>query len=113
MEDIERINTVFNFVKNEFQRTITLKEVADLTYMTCQSFSLYFKKITGKTFFTFLLEYRVYHAAKLLHENKLSILVVSFACGFHNFSHFTRKIKQFTGRTPSAYRNELKGVLVG
>lgn len=113
VEDNERINTVFNFVQNEFHRQISLEEVAELTHMTRQSFSRYFKKITGKTFVTFLLEYRISHAAKLLHENKLSILDVSFACGFHNFSHFTRKFKQFTGRTPSNYRNELKGVLVG
>lgn len=112
VEDNERINTVFNFVQNQFNREITLQEVADLTHMTRQSFSRYFKKVTGKTFVTFLLEYRISHAAKLLHENKLSILDVSFACGFHNFSHFTRKFKQFTGRTPSNYRNELKGVLV-
>lgn len=113
IEDNERINTVFNFVQNEFHRQISLEEVAELTHLSRQSFSRYFKKITGKTFVTFLLEYRISHAAKLLHENKLSILDVSFACGFHNFSHFTRKFKQHTGRTPSAYRNELKGVLVG
>ncbi|MCH8533612.1 MAG: AraC family transcriptional regulator [Flavobacteriaceae bacterium] len=113
LEDNERINTVFNFVQNEFQRSISLTEVAELTHLTKPSFCRYFKKITGKTFVTFLLEYRLSHAAKLLHENKRSILDVCYACGFNNFSHFTKKFKAHTGRTPSAYRNELRGVLVG
>jgi len=113
MEDHERINTVFNFVQNEFQRPITLEEVAQLTHMTRPSFCRYFKKITGKTFVTFLLEFRLTHAAKLLHENKQSISDICYACGFNNYSHFTNKFKSHTGRTPSDYRNELTGVLVG
>lgn len=112
IEDNERINRIFNFVQEEFHRSITLEEVAEMTNLTVQSFCRYFKKVTGKTFVSFLLEYRLSHAAKLLHENKLSILDISYACGFNNFSHFTKKFKLHTGRTPSAYRNELKGVLV-
>lgn len=108
LQDNNRINIIFNFVKEEFHRSITLEEVADMVSMTVPSFCRYFKKITGKTFVQFVNEYRLVHAAKLLHEKQVSILDVCFESGFNNFSHFNKQFKKFTGKTPSIYRNELK-----
>lgn len=108
LQDNNRINIIFNFVKEEFHRAITLEEVADIVSMTVPSFCRYFKKITGKTFVQFANEYRLVHATKLLHEKQISILDVCFDSGFNNFSHFNKQFKKFTGNTPSTYRNELK-----
>lgn len=107
LEDNQRINSVFNFVQNEFQRSITLDEVSEQMNMTKPAFCRYFKKITGKTFVNFVNTYRLTHAAKMLHEKQVSILEVSLESGFNNFSHFNKKFKAFTGRTPTQYRNEL------
>lgn len=111
LEDHNRINIVFNFVKEEFTRPIALEEVANIVSMTVPSFCRYFKKITGKTFIRFLNEYRLVHAAKLLHEKQISILDVCFESGFNNFSHFNKLFRKFTGKAPSIYRNELKLVI--
>lgn len=111
LEDHNRINIVFNFVKEEFTRSIALEEVADMVSMTVPSFCRYFKKITGKTFVHFVNEYRLVHAAKLLHEKQISILDVCFESGFNNFSHFNKQFRKFTGKAPSTYRNELKLVI--
>lgn len=111
LEDHNRINIVFNFVKEQFSRPIPLEEVANMVSMTVPSFCRYFKKITGKTFVQFVNEYRLVHAAKLLHEKQISILDVCFESGFNNFSHFNKQFKKFTGKAPSVYRNELKMVI--
>ena len=111
LEYNDRINMVFNFVKNNFKEEITLEEIADLTSMTVPSFCRYFKKITKKTFVQFVNEYRLVHASKLLAEKPMSISEVSFESGFNNFSHFNKSFKQFTGQNPSEYRNQLKSVL--
>ncbi len=107
-QDNNRINTIFNFVKKEFKRPISLEEISEKSGMTVPAFCRYFKKITGKTFTHFVNEYRLAHAAKLLHEKQISITDVCFESGFNNFSHFNKKFKAFTGKSPSAYRNELK-----
>ena len=107
MEDNQRINLIFNFVQNEFQRPIALDEISDKVHMTKPAFCRYFKKITGKTFVDFVNTYRVTHAAKMLHEQQVSVLDVCFESGFNNFSHFNKKFKAVTGRTPTQYRNEL------
>lgn len=38
MQDNDRINTVFNFVKDHFQEYISLEEIAALVFMTIPSF---------------------------------------------------------------------------
>jgi AraC-like DNA-binding protein len=76
VEDNERINLIFNYVKDHFKEQITLEQVADLANMRVPSFCRYFKKITNKTFTQFVNEYRITHSLKLLAEQPLSITVL-------------------------------------
>jgi AraC-like DNA-binding protein len=107
-QDNNKLNVIFNFVKEHYTRAIKLEEVAEIAGMTVPAFCRYFKKITRKTFTAFVNEYRVAHAAKLLHEKQISISEVCFDSGFNNISHFNRLFKDFFGKTPSVYRDELK-----
>ncbi len=111
VKDNDRINIIFNFVKNNFQEDIPLAEIADMVSMTVPSFCRYFKKITNKTFVQFVNERRLVHASKLLTEQTMSITEVCFECGFNNFSHFNKSFKAFTGQNPSDYRKQLKTIL--
>ncbi|MEO0572541.1 MAG: AraC family transcriptional regulator [Bacteroidota bacterium] len=111
VKDNNRINVVFNHVKNNFKNEIPLEEIADMVSMTVPSFCRYFKKITNKTFTQFVNEYRLVHASKLLAEQPMSITEVCYESGFNNFSHFNKSFKAFTGQNPSEYRNQLKAVL--
>ena len=111
MQDNDKINTVFNYVKDNFQEQITLDEVAVLVSMTVPSFCRYFKKITQKTFTKFVNEYRLVHASKLLAEKPISITEVCFESGFNNFSYFNKSFQEFTGKSASQYRKELRSVL--
>ncbi|MEZ4859368.1 MAG: AraC family transcriptional regulator [Flavobacteriaceae bacterium] len=110
-QDTVRLDTIYSFVSKEFTRPISLEEISDMVSMTEQAFSRYFKNKTGKTFTQFVNDYRLVHACKLLSEKHLSITDVCFECGFNNFSHFNKKFKEFTGKNPSQYRNELKKVV--
>lgn len=111
MQDNDRINAVFNYVKDNFHEPITLKEVSELVSMTEPSFCRYFKKITNKTFTKFVNDYRLVHASKLLAEKTISITEICYESGFNNFSYFNKSFKEFTGKSASQYRQELKSVL--
>lgn len=108
IQDSEKINTIFEHINKNFDRSIPLEEIADLVNMTAPAFCRYFKKATGKTFTKLVNEYRVVHATKLLQENQSSITDICFECGFNNFSHFNRLFKEFTGKSASQYRREMK-----
>ena len=110
-QDSAKIDIVFNYVNTHFQRHITLDQIADKVSMTVPAFCRYFKKATGKTFTKLVNEYRVVHATKLLSESQTSITDVCFECGFNNFSHFNKQFKEFTGKSASNYRKEMKRML--
>lgn len=110
-QDNDKINNIFNFVKDNFQKEINLDTAAELANMTIPSFCRYFRKITKKTFTQFVNEYRVVHACKLLAEKPTSIAIISQESGFNNFSHFNKNFKEFTGKSASQYRKELKSII--
>lgn len=111
IQDNDRINRVYDFVREQFKSSIRLEEIADEVSMTVPSFCRYFKKMSGKTFTQFVNEYRIVHAIKLLSEQNTSITDICFESGFSNFSHFNKQFKGFTGKSPSAYRKEITQVL--
>jgi len=110
-QDYERLNGIFNFVRENFKRQISLDEAAEIASMTSPSFARYFKKVTGKTFTHFVNEYRLVHASKLLAETAESITDVCFESGFNNFSHFNKQFREYSGKSPSEYRKEMKQVI--
>lgn len=107
-QDSAKIDIVFKHINQNFQEHISLDEIAGKVSMTVPAFCRYFKKVTGKTFTKLVNEYRVVHATKLLSESQMSITDISFECGFNNFSHFNKLFKEFTGKSASKYRSELK-----
>lgn len=111
VQDNDRINMVFNYVKDHFNTQISLEKVAAMSSMTVPSFCRYFKKITKKTFTAFVNEYRVVHASKLLAEKPTSIANICYESGFNNFSHFNKSFKEFTGKSASQYRKELNSII--
>lgn len=112
VQDNDRINMVFNYVKDNFREAIPLEDIAEIASMTVPSFCRYFKKMTRKTFVHFVNEYRVVHACKLLAEQPMSISEVCYESGFNNFSHFNKSFKEVTGKSASQYRHELKAHIV-
>jgi AraC-like DNA-binding protein len=106
-QDNDRLDLIYNHVRSNFDGDIPLEEVAGLVNMTVPSFCRFFKKVTKKTFVSFLNEVRIVHACKLISEEKMTITEVCYECGFNNFSHFTKSFRKITGYTPSDYRKSL------
>ena len=101
--DGKRLNKVIEFTFKEFQRPITLKEVAGLANLTPEAFCKYFKTRTRKTYINFLNEIRVNHACRLLTEDK-SISGICYDCGFMNISNFNRIFKKIKQVSPGEWR---------
>lgn len=107
-QDSNKIDEIFKHINKNFERTITLEEIADKASMTVPAFCRYFKKSTGKTFTKLVNEMRIVHATKLLAESQKSITDICYEVGFNNFSHFNKLFKEFIGKSASKYRSEMK-----
>lgn len=99
-----RIEKALEFMNQNFQKAITLNEVAKLTNMANVSFSRFFKARTGITFMDSLLELRLGNASRLLIDTTQSIAEVAYNCGFNNISNFNRLFKKKKNCTPREFR---------
>jgi AraC-like DNA-binding protein len=99
-----RIEKAFQYMHTNYDRSITLGEVARLVNMTEVSFSRFIKKRTGNTFIDSLNEIRLGHASKKLIETTHAVSEISFHCGFNNISNFNRIFKKKKGCTPKEFR---------
>jgi len=106
-KDTNRINKVYQFLMQNFQRNINLSEVADLCNMTTNSFCRFFKDRAQKSLTQFVNEIRIGHACKLLRSTDHSISEVCYASGYNNLTNFNKFFKQITGMKPSQYRASL------
>ncbi len=105
-KDEDRINRVYEYVEKNYQQSIDIQVVADLTSLTVPSFCRYFKKITHITYTDFVNEYRINQACRLLFENK-PIADICFEVGFNNISHFNKTFKHLKGKSPKVYKAEM------
>jgi AraC-like DNA-binding protein len=104
LKDYKRINAIYNFVRTNYDKKITLEKTSSVVHMTSESFSRFFSKIMSKPFFTFLNEYRINMASKMLIESDFQVAEVCYNCGFESLPFFYRQFKKFKGSSPFQYR---------
>ena len=99
-----RIEKAFEYMNTNYDKSISLGEVARLVSMTEVSFSRFIKKRTGNTFIDSLNEIRLGHASRMLIDTTHSISEISYHCGFNNISNFNRIFKKKKTCTPKEFR---------
>jgi len=103
-----QINKISEYVYNNIQKGILLKDAAALVYMEPGSFCRYFKKKTNQTFMSFVKNVRIGIAAKLLAETDKQIAQICYECGYKNLANFNLYFKGVMKKTPSEYRKDFR-----
>jgi len=94
---------VLAYIFKNFNKAITLAEVAEIAHMNPTAFSRYFKRINQKNFSRYLAEIRIGYACRLLLENKQNISSICYKSGFNNISNFNRQFKIIMSCSPTNY----------
>lgn len=102
--DDNRIHTIFEFTFNNYENAITIEDAADLVDMTKYSFCRYFKEITRKTYFQFLMEVRIGKACRLLIEEDMNASEAAYSCGYNSISHFNHQFRAIKNMSPLEYK---------
>ena len=100
---IEKIKDAISYIDNNLEKKITLKDIADIAYMSQSHFSALFKKFNGVSPWDYITIKRVEKAITLLKTTNLSKLEIASQCGFSSHSNFYKMFSQITGKTPSEY----------
>lgn len=100
----KRIRKVILYVMNNYHHTITLDDVAKIVDLDKSSFCVFFKKMTGQSFVSYLINYRIEVACQMFNLSDLNISEVCYACGFKDIPYFNRVFKKIKKVAPSAYK---------
>jgi len=94
------------FIKENYTRKISLREVAKIAGLSAPYFSTIFKEEMGENLSKYINRQRVEKASRMLLETDLSLSEISNACCFDDQSWFSKIFKSFTGISPSKYRSQ-------
>lgn len=103
-ESLHRIELAFDFIRENYDRKITLEETASTVCMSPNYFSGYFKKSAGCSFQEYLLKTRMEKARERLLYSTDSILEIAQECGISNTANFYRLFKKYYGVAPGEER---------
>src|SRR5688500_7901332 len=104
LDDHERLNVIFQYVRSNYPRKFSLTDIAGEVHMGPESFSRFFSKIMNKPFFSFLNEYRINEACKLLIDSDFQVTHICYAVEFESLPFFYRQFKKYKGNSPYQYR---------
>lgn len=93
-----------NFLQKNYQKKITLEDVAAYVNHSASYFSTIFKSELKVSFNAYLNQLRIEQAKKLLLENDFTIVEISEMVGYEDQSYFSRVFKKNTGTSPGKYR---------
>jgi AraC-like DNA-binding protein len=102
-QEIVRLRKVFEFVATNYHAHITLEQGAEVACMSKHYFCKFFKKVTGYTFFEYLMRFRIDKAKELILEDRRAITEIAYEVGFDNLSYFYRIFKRLTNFNPREF----------
>ena len=111
-QSTNRINKVYAFVASRYQTKIKLSEIASELALSEEAFCRFFKKALNKSFVTYVNEYRINMACRLLLETDKHVSEVAFACGYESLPFFYRQFKRIVKISPLGYRKRQKSNII-
>ncbi len=105
-EDISNytIKKAINYIREHYQESITLEEVSRKLEITPEYLSTLFNRVMEVNFSTFLKQFRISHAKRLLKGTDLKIYEISEKVGYSDPKYFMRVFKEVQGISPGEYR---------
>lgn len=105
-EENTNIASALAYMKENFAKNITLKDVAQHVYMCPAYFSAYFKRFTGHSFIESLTGIRMENAAAMLADTDMIVAEIALETGYNHLGNFYEKFKKYYDMTPTEYRKK-------
>lgn len=99
------IQQVKEIIDKQLGEEISLRSIADEVGINHQYLSALFKNQTGQNFLKYVTDHRMRQATHLLKESNLKIYEIAMISGYRSIKHFTSVFREYTGTTPTEYRN--------
>ena len=98
------IPQVLEYIHQNYQKPITLQDMANLVGYSPNYFHNIFRTVMGKTPQDYLMEERLRQAKWLLVQTEKTLSEIAYECGFSSQSHLCARFKRSVFCTPGEYR---------
>ena len=98
------------FMRCNFQKKITIQDVAAVANLSPNHFSMIFKKCFGRSYSEMIQHFRIQYATNMLSTTTANIDEIAYETGFSSGSHFIAAFKKEKGVTPKEFRDSLSNV---
>lgn len=102
----ELIQVAVSYIDNNYERDISLKDIAQYVFLSTSYFTRAFKEEMGISPINYLLKTRTERAKELLKDSTLKICDIALNVGFSNQQRFNDIFKKNVKMTPLKYRKD-------
>ena len=102
-ENVAKIKKAKEIVINNMAEPPGLQELADMIGLTLKKLKTGFKQVYGDSVYSFLFDYKLEYARKLLDSGTYNVNEVGVLIGYSTSSHFISAFKKKFGTTPKKY----------
>ncbi|GAA3400491.1 AraC family transcriptional regulator [Paenibacillus hodogayensis] len=93
------------YLENHYSDKITREQLAEMAGMSPSHYSIAFKRVTGFSPNEYLSRLRVHRAIELLMSGSGTLREIALKVGYKDEFYLSRRFKQQTGASPSAYNS--------
>ncbi len=101
---VEKIKAIMSLMTANPDKHYTMKQLSEMYDISVSALKSCFKGVYGTAIFTFMKNYRMDLAAKLLSGTDKPITEIAGEVGYTNSSKFSEAFKNWAGQTPMEYR---------
>jgi AraC-like DNA-binding protein len=102
-ENVKRIRRAKEIVISRMSEPPSLNELAEEIGLSLKKLKEGFKQVYGDSVYSFLFDYKMEYARKLLETNRYNVNEVGLKVGYSTASHFIAAFKKKFGTTPKKY----------
>ena len=95
---------VHAYIEAHYMEDLSVQEMSERFSYSEAYFCKRFKQVYGKSFVSYLTEYRIGRAKELLRNESISIRAAGKAVGYPDPNYFAKVFRRVTGKSPSDFR---------
>uniref|UniRef100_UPI00356691CF response regulator transcription factor n=1 Tax=Enterocloster aldenensis TaxID=358742 RepID=UPI00356691CF len=105
--------TMREYIRNNYMKEISMQDAARVMNYSDAYFCKLFKQCFDQNFTSYLTNFRVNEAKKLLKDRNISVKDVGMRVGYYDSNYLAKVFKRVTGVIPSEYRDSQHSIRHG
>lgn len=101
---VSRVFESIRFIHDNYKKPLTNEQLAKIEHLSVSQYIELFKKCTGTTPRSYIIELRIRNSCDLLTRSDLTVAQAAQAVGYDDAHYFSRLFKSYRGVSPEQYR---------